>query len=110
MAAPAATAQTASPRAILVKFVSRRSKARVMEVKKRLKNIAKEGTEFPSPVFISDDLTKRRSRLAWEARKLKREKAISDTWVYDTRVLVKNNHGVIRQINSDDDLEIYKKK
>ena len=44
-----------------------------------------------SAVYISDDLTKRRANLAFQARKLKRDKRILDTWVTNRKVLVKDN-------------------
>ena len=125
-AAPAATQNaqdedasppTQRPRPVLVKFVSRRSKARVMAVKKLLKNINKPSGEdetdlpedfpFPNPVYIADDLTPRRSKLAFKARGLKKQGKIEDTWVYDCRVLMKDLRGVIRQINNDNDLKKY---
>ena len=96
------------PRAILVKFVSRRTKARVMQAKKNLRNVTREGNDFPNPVYVSDDLTPRRAKLAYEARYLKRNNKIADTWVFDSRVLLKDNHGLIKPINSDEDLDKYK--
>ena len=35
--------------------------------------------DFPKPVYISDDLTQKRARLAQKCRQLKRAKKISDT-------------------------------
>ena len=99
---------TAGPRAILVKFVSRRTKARVMQSKKKLRSVTEEGDAFPNPVFVSDDLTPRRAKLAFEARGLKKRGKIRDTWIFDSRVLIKDNHGNIKPINSDADLNRYK--
>ena len=111
---PAATQpQTPRPRAILVRFLSRRTKAHVMASKKKLKGMARsEGggsDDFPDPVYISDDLTQRRAKLALKARILKRQGKIQDTWVYDCRILVKDNHSVIHQVNEDKDVDRYGK-
>ena len=70
-----------APRAILVKFVSRRTKARVMSAKSKLRSMASDLTDFPYPVWVSDDLTPRRAKLAYEARKLKKQKKIADNVV-----------------------------
>ena len=40
-------------------------------------------------VFINEDLTKTRATIAWEARTLKRERKISDTWTRDGVIFVK---------------------
>ena len=99
-------APTPRPRAVLVRFVSRRSKAHVMAAKKHLKGIGRT-EDFPHPVFITDDLTQRRSKLAYTARGLKRGSKIDDTWVFDCRILIKDKFGIIHQINKEDDLKKY---
>ena len=98
------------PRPIIAKFASRRIKVRVMEVRKSLKrnrqfdDSADQDDEdedlsasFPDPVFISDDLTQQRARLAKKARDMKNVKQLSDTWVFDGRVFAKDLHGRVRE-------------
>ena len=98
-----------SPRAIIVKFASRRTKARVMEKKKNLKtNPFKAADGSTHTVYIADDLTKRRANLAYQARMLKRANVIRDTWTFDSKILIKNLHNKIFLINSEKDLNKYK--
>ena len=132
------TVVVAKPRPIIVKFVSRRTKARVMAARKNLKKTkswaptsdsapaspeAAADTEdddgsgqdtltqlrrlFPKPVYISDDLTKNRAKLAFCARELKREKLIADTWVFDCSIFIKDNAGHIKKVTNQDDLRKY---
>ena len=122
------TATVVKPRPIIVKFVSRRTKARVMADRNNLKRIGKsnrhpdddnpEDTVFkdgattedlaqiyPRPVFVSDDLTKDRARLVFKARELKRQGRILDTWVHDCSILVRDSVGRISKIAQPDDLQ-----
>ena len=62
---------------------------------------------FPKPVYISDDLTKNRAKLAFCARELKREKLIADTWVFDCSIFIKDNAGHIKKVTNQDDLRKY---
>ena len=69
-------------RPIIVKFASRRVKSRVIEYRKKLKeNPCKDGDGHEYPVYIQDDLTKRRANLAFLARQSKRNRHIMDTWI-----------------------------
>lgn len=88
------------PRPVLVKFTSYRARERVFRARTKLKN---SGTN----IFINEDLTKTRGQLAYNARKLKKDKAILDTWTYDCRVFVKNRAGVTRVVNNDYDLDCH---
>ena len=99
---------TTPPRAIIVKFASRRTKTLVMKNKKELKTNpfrATDGTVHT--VYIADDLTKRRASLAYQARMLKRSKAIQDTWTFDSNILVKDLHNRIVPIKNESDLNKY---
>ena len=66
---------------------------------------AAEAVAAPVPrpgerVFINDDLTRPRARLAARARKLRREGQVQDTWVYDGDIYVKKagqSHRVITE-------------
>ena len=59
------------------------------------------------PIYISDDLTKKNANLAFQARRLKTLKHISDTFVTNSRVFIKDNHGHIKQITSQMDIDRY---
>ena len=119
------------PRPLLVKFVNRRSKARVMEVRKRLRvrrgrrrhdgggdadnegvadeedsNEEREDHPEPQPIiYISDDLTKTRATLAFRARESKRQHLIADTWIIDSKVMIKDNRSRIYHVKSEDELK-----
>ena len=90
------------PRSVIVKFVSRRCKSRVMSERKKLK-----GLKNPRPIYIQDDLTALRANIAYKARQLRNEGKLNDTWVFDSRVLVKDLHNHIKQVNCLNDLNVY---
>ena len=46
-------------------------------------------TTLATPQFIREDLTRTRSQIAYEARKLKRTGVIKDTWVFDGKIFLK---------------------
>ena len=99
-----------APRPILVKFASRRTKARVMGCKKDLKSnpcTRLDGTR--SPVTVSDDLTKRRATLAFQARTLKRAGTVADAWTFDSKVYIKDNHNRIHPIAKEEDLRKFQR-
>ena len=67
------------PRPVLAKFTTYRAKEKVMKAKK----------DFPEGVYVNEDLSPYIAKLAFEARTLKRERKIADTWIYDGRVYVR---------------------
>jgi hypothetical protein len=69
------------PKNIIVRFVSRTVKNSVMINRKKLK-------ARPEPVYISEHLTDRTSKLAYEARRLKRDGTITNTWTKNCKVMV----------------------
>ena len=100
------------PRPVLVKLSSRRTKGRIMEECKLLKDnpytYTIDKNIFSKAIYIGDDLTKRRANLAYQARLLKRNNAIKDTWVSNCKILVKNKHNRISQVNSLQDLQVFR--
>ena len=96
----AASQTRPTTRAVIVRFASRRTKSRVMKEKKNLKtNPFMRANGTPASVYLTDDLTKRRAQLAYQVRQLKREGKLSDTWVCDARIYIKDNHNHVSQIN-----------
>ena len=105
------------PRPIIVKFLSRRTKTRVIAKRKNLRGIntteadddadtATEGystnggtvpsrTLYALPVCMADDLTSSRAKLAFKARELKRNGRISDTCFFYCQVFNKDNRNRI---------------
>ena len=63
---------------------------------------------YSKAIYISDGLTKRRANLAYQARLLKRNNAIKDTWVSNGKILIKNNHNRISQVNSPQNLQVFR--
>ena len=94
--------QEIGPRAVIVKFASRRVKTRVMRVRKHLKSLSKD--TYKHPIYFQDDLTATKAKLAYEARRLKQANVIGDTWVWDSKVIVKDSQGRISTINNQKDL------
>ena len=90
---------------VIVKFASRRVKSHVMRARKGLKHINK--TVYPHSIYFQDDLTETKAKIAFEARKLKKENKILDTWVWDCKILVKDNQSRIRNIKAKKDLTVY---
>lgn len=82
--------QTNKPcRDIIVRFVSYKSKQKLMKARRGLKDYnARNQTSH----FISEDLTRNRSQLAFEARRLKRTGVIKDTWVFDGKNFIKSHN------------------
>ena len=62
-----------------------------------------------SPVYVCDDLTKRRAGLAYRARLLKRAGAIADTWTFDSKVLIKDNHNRVHPIMKEEDIQKFER-
>jgi hypothetical protein len=94
-------------RSIIVKFTSYEHKATLMKARKNLKTVDgsvlfqdRRWPALPPPagarpakhkIYINDDLTKERAKVAAKARTLKKDKLIDDTWVRDGAVHVKRN-------------------
>lgn len=81
----------AKPRAILMKFSTYRSKQRVHSAKRHLYT---EDDDLPK-LFLNEDLTRRRSELLWEARKLKKDGRIQDAWSANGTLLLKDNRNAV---------------
>ena len=80
-----------TPRDIIVRFTTHNTNTSVMRSARKLK-----GTH----VFINEDLTKTLATIAWEARTLKRERKISDTWTRDGVIFVKKGESGIQSFTT----------
>lgn len=93
------------PRPIILKFATYQARERLF--KKRL--LLKKSSALQS-VFINEDLTKRRSRLLYDARMLKKGSKITDVWTKDGKIFIKSLNGKIVQIQNENQLgDIVKK-
>ena len=90
-------------RSIIVRFASERTRDGVYRARFKLKNF----NTNHAPIFINEDLTATRSAIAAEARQLKKNKKILDTWTAAGNILVKTLLGTIVQIKSKADLAQY---
>ena len=89
-------------RPIIVRFCSERLRDEVFRARTKLKNYNAEHIEMK--IFINDDLTSRRAKLAYDTRQLKKTKKISDCWTAYGKVLVKTLTQVVKEVKSLDDL------
>ena len=92
-------------RAIIVRFNSDRVRDCVYRGRVNLKGYNSQHRD--NPVFINDDLTARKSKLAFECRQLKKAKKISDTWTYYGKLIVKDLSSNISEVTCEADLRRY---
>lgn len=82
-----------TPRQVLVKFTSYQHRQRIMKKRSVLKNAG-------SPLFINEDLTKKRANLLWCCRRAKHNLQLKDCWTSDGRVLIKDlSDNILRVID-----------
>ena len=98
------TASAKRPPVVILKFLSRRTKERVMAMRTDLKDIKEEN--HPA-IYFQDDLTAKRAKLSYEARQMKRQNLIIDTWVGNSKIYIKDRHSRIHVIKDQDDLDQY---
>ena len=91
------TSEASAPRPILCQFVAYYDKANVMKNRPKLKNVQ-------PGVFISEDLTRKRAKIMYEARKLKRTGKLHDVWSFDGRIAIKDLSNKIVPIRTEADL------
>ena len=87
-----------TPRPVIVKFIGYNVRKRLYDARKKLRE-----TPGLNGVYMNEDLTRENSELAYEARKLKRQRQIYDTFTRDCRVYIKRTAEdrpiVIRDVN-----------
>ena len=81
----------ANGRDIIVRFTSHNTKSAIMRNARKLK-----GTRL----FINEDMTKIRATMAWEARCLKRDNKLIDTWTRDGVIFTKSKDNKINSITT----------
>ena len=86
---------TNKPRAILVKFISYKTRDKLYNARRK----AKKG------IFISEDLTRHRQDIFYKARQHQKAGTFSHTWTKDGRILVRLRNGDVRQISTIFDLD-----
>ena len=91
------------PRQILVKFATRNVRERVFKARTELKNVNKKEETKEKHIYVNEDLTRFRAGLAKDARSLKNNGNISDTWTIYGQILVKDNFGHVKVITKSED-------
>ena len=92
------------PRTLIVRFRSERSRDTVYKARGQLKEF-NHRSDPVKRIFVNEDLTSRRANIAFETRKLKKEKKIADCWTFNGRILIKSNRGQIEEISSLGDMD-----
>ena len=92
-------------RPIICKFTSHKHKLAIMTKKRNLRNTDTKKNFNTDNVFISEDLTKLRADVARNARHLKKDKKITDTWTRDGVIFVKTLGGQIERIKTQRELD-----
>ncbi|ELT99532.1 hypothetical protein CAPTEDRAFT_198004, partial [Capitella teleta] len=85
---------------ILVKMATYRSRKRVMDLRPR--------TKEQQGLYLNEDLTRKRESILYSARCLKRERKIQGAWSADGNILIRDEHGKIRKINTQEELDTLK--
>ena len=98
------------PRQILVKFATRNVRERVFKARTELKNVNKKEETKEKHIYVNEDLTRFRAGLAKDARSLKNNGNISDTWTMYGKILVKDNFGHVKVITQSEDLQGYNER
>ena len=75
-------------RPIIVRFQSQRLRDEVYRARTKLKDYNQQRRD--AQIVINDDLTARRSKLAYDARQLKKAKKITDCWTSYGKILIKD--------------------
>ena len=90
------------PRTVVVRFTSERLRDDVYRARTVLKTHNAEHRD--RQIFLNEDLTARRGKLAYDTRQLKKEHKISDCWTTYGKVMMKDLAGRITEVRSPGDL------
>ena len=93
--------QANRPRDIIARFTTHNVKVEILRNAKKLR-----GTN----TYINEDVTKIRGAMASDARKLKRDGKIQDTWTRDGIIFTKDMNGSIKAFTAQRFWEAYKEK
>ena len=94
-------ARADEPAPIIVRFVSRADRDRVIRERKKLKDMNTD----TSKVYINEDLTTRRAKIFSMARSLQKRKLFKQTWTYNGSIKVMMPNGDIKTASNLNDLQ-----
>ena len=89
-------------RPIIVRFGSDRLRDQVIRSRSKLKTSADR--RDAKPIYVNEDLTAYRAKLAFDARQLKKKGRVADTWTFNGKIVIKDKRNNISEIASADDL------
>ena len=81
----------ATPLDVIASFTTHNVKTAIMRNGKNLKG---------SQVFVNEDMTRIRGKIAWEARQLRRDGKVLDTWTRDGIIFVKKSENHIKSFHA----------
>ena len=80
------------PKPIIVRFVSRADRDRVLKIRKNLKDY---NEDKDTKLYINEDLTAIRAKLFSTARSLQKQRLLAQTWTFNGAIKVKTPEGVV---------------
>ena len=95
-------ARANEPAPIIVRFVSRADKDRVIRERKQLKDM---NTDETTKVYINEDFPTRRANIFSMARSLQKRKLFKQTWTYNGRIEVMMPNGDIKTASNFNELQ-----
>ena len=94
--------KSASGRSILVKFATYRARQAFLGNRRKLKSMDKW-----KDVFISEDLTKKRSEILYHARQLAKQGKLNAAFSLDGRIFIKDSEDKRHQVKTKEALIAY---
>ena len=94
------------PRPIICKFTSYQAKLALLVKKKKLKKVDTRSKFNSDNVYINEDLTSIRAKIAKQMREVKKEGKILDTWTRDGVVFIKTPSEGIYPLKCEEDLRV----
>ena len=90
--------KTTKPRDIIVKLATFRVRQRLLKDRKNLKTSPYKDGRFKG-VYVNEDLTKFRSGILFDSRKLAKERRIYSVWSSNGTILLKDNSNTVHKIS-----------
>ena len=96
------SAKEEDPRPVIVRFMTRKDRRRVITERSKLKNHNKDnGTK----IYINEDLTTHRAGLFRTVRKLLAQKHFNTAWTFNGNIKVTTRDNVVKSITTIDDIK-----
>ena len=99
--------KTTKPRDIIVKLATFRVRQRLLKDRKNLNTSPYDHGRFKG-VYVNEDLTKFRSGILFDSRKLAKERRIYSAWSSNGTILLKDNSNTVHKISKATDLVPFK--